>query len=621
MKKVIAVLLLLIVVVTAALIFFTFGKPAPRAASLLPESTLAFLDIPDLSKSRMEFAKTEFYALWHEPEMQAFLAQPLAALREVSVSAGAPRDADTIGGLAFDAMQGEVFLAVTHVTIFPVFNPGLVLGVDVRTKRLEAVAGLYKLEGELKKTYPRGTYQTKEYLGVKYSLWETEPGIQVCHAFFNSLVVFTLGEDAMRDMIATWAGQVPRDFKRLADSAKFKNIQQHASKNHEFLAYFNVEEMLNLVGPLLALSPQTAGVYQKFSRIQAAAYSLTFEDRGINDVGFVAYSSSEPKPTSPTQRKTLALTTPDTLVYYVSSADLAATYGEVMQSLSQSGSADLMLKAGQFQQALRRNGIRMGEDVLQKLGPEFAVVANWRSGTRIPKIAIVSEITDAEKLHPALDSVMDALKESCVGTNDALPWDETESAGQKLRSLHIGTQYFAPTYTLTDHFFILASSADYARELVAQAKELKPTLATSAVYQQSMKRLPVNGSSYQYVDLRELFTSVYGLTRAVMERTGGSQFTDLNKLPQPETIGKHLFPLVSATVSEPQQTTSTSFSPLGKSVAVVVGIGGAVWAVNTFGPQLQQSAIPAWPKKSSSKAAPLAPRESQTVGSQTPTTP
>ena len=80
MKKVIAVLLLLIAVVTAALIYFTFGKPAPRAASLLPESTLAFIDIPDLSKSRTEFAKTEFYALWHEPEVQAFLAQPLVAL-------------------------------------------------------------------------------------------------------------------------------------------------------------------------------------------------------------------------------------------------------------------------------------------------------------------------------------------------------------------------------------------------------------------------------------------------------------------------------------------------------------------------------------------------------------
>src|SRR6266478_3062987 len=365
MKKVIAVLLLLIVVVTAALIYFAFGKPAPRAASLLPESTLAFLDIPDLSKSRAEFAKTEFYALWHEPEVQAFLAQPLAALRDVSASVGAPKDADTIGGLVLAAMQGEVFLAITRVTLFPDFNPGLVLGVDVRTKRIETMAGLYKLEGELKRSYPNGTYQTKEYLGVKYALWETNPRLQVCHAFFNSLVVFTLGEDAMRDMIASWTGQVPRDFKRLADSAKFKNIQQHGSKNHDFLAYFNVEEMLNLVGPLLALSPQTAGAYQKLARIQASAYSLTFEDRGIQDVGFVAYSSSVPKPTPPTQRKTLALTTPDTLVYCVSSADLAAIYEEVMQSLSQSGSANLMLMAGQFQQALRSRGIRVGEDVLQ----------------------------------------------------------------------------------------------------------------------------------------------------------------------------------------------------------------------------------------------------------------
>ena len=244
----------------------------------------------------------------------------------------------------------------------------------------------------------RGTFQNKEYLGVKYVLWETSPGLPVCHAFFNSLVVFTFGEDAMRDLIAAWTGQVPRDFKRLANSDKFKNIEQHASVNHEFLAYFNVEEVLNLVGPLLAFSPQTAGLYQKFSRTQAAAYSLTFLDRGIKDVGFVAYSSNVPKPTPPTQRKTLALTTPDTLVYLVGSADLSATYEEVMQSLSQSGSANLMLAAGQFQEALRTNGIRMGEDVLQKLGPEFAVVANWPTGTRLPGIAIVSEITDADKL-------------------------------------------------------------------------------------------------------------------------------------------------------------------------------------------------------------------------------
>src|SRR5580704_513380 len=173
MKKVIAVLLLLIVAITAAIIYFTFGKSAPRAATLLPASTLAFVDIPDLSKSRAEFTKTEFFALWREPEVQAFLAQPLAALRETSTGMGAPKDADTIGGLVFDTIQGEAFLAVTHVTLFPEFNPGLVAGVDVRAKRIEAVAGLYKLEGQLKHSYPKGTFEDKEYLGVRYTLWET----------------------------------------------------------------------------------------------------------------------------------------------------------------------------------------------------------------------------------------------------------------------------------------------------------------------------------------------------------------------------------------------------------------------------------------------------------------
>jgi hypothetical protein len=621
MKKLIAVLVLLTAAAAAGLVYFVLHKPAPYAADLLPESTLAFVDIPDLSKSRTEFAKTEFYALWREPEVQAFLAKPLAALRDVSTSAGAPKDADTIGGLAFDAMQGEAFLALTHVTLFPVFNPGLVAGVDIRTKRFEAVAGLYKLEGQLKQAYPKGIYENKEYLGVKYTLWETDPGYPVCHAFFNSLVVFTLGEDSMRDLIASWTGQVPRDFKRLANSAKFKNVQQHASAGHEFLAYANVEEVLNLVGPLLAFAPQTAGVYQKLSRTQTAAYSVSFVDRGIEDVSFVGYSSNVPKPTLPTQRKTIALTSTDTLYYSVGSTDLAATYEELMQSLAQSGNANVMLAAEQFQQGLRIHGIRMGEDVLQKLGPEFAVMANWHPGTRSPGIAIVSEITDADKLRPALAAAMEALRESYGGTNESLSWDVTEGAGEKLRTIHIGPGLPAPSYALTDQFFVLASNPDYARELLIQAKQSKPTLATSTLYQESMKRLAVNGSAYGYADLRGLFTSLYGLMKSVLPKTDGNQFVDVSKLPQSETISKHLFPLVSATVSEPQQSTSTSFSPLGKSLAVVIGVGGVVWAVNTFGPQIQQSAIPAWPKKSSSRVVPSAPGGSQTAGSQTPSTP
>jgi len=602
MKKFIAVFLVLVAAVAAALIYFTLTRPAPHAADLLPESTLVFVDIPDFSKARADFAKTELYALWQEPEMQVFLEKPLAALHEASANAGAS-DAANIGKLVFNAMQGEVFLALTHVTIFPSFNPGLIVGADVRHKRLEVAAGLYKLGSWLKRAYPHGNFQDKKYLGVKYSIWEAQPGVPICHAFFNSLVVLTYNEDTMRDVITRYTGQAPADFKRLAASAKFKNVERHASNNHEFLAYLNAEELLGLVGPLLALSPQTSGLYQKLGRIQASGVSLSVADRGIEDVAFVAYSKPEPKPTPPTPRKTLALTSPDTLLYSVGSVDLATTYEEGMQSLAQSGNAALMATVEQFQQTLRTRGIHVREDVLQRLGPELATIANWRSGSRTPGVAIVGAITDAEKLRPALDGVMNALKESALGDDEKTPWDETESAGWKLRTIRIGAGLIAPTYTTTDQFFILASTPDYARELLAQVREPKPTLATSATYQQSMKRLPANGSSYGYADLHGLFEPLYSLVKSGLSGVGSNEFVNAAKLPRSETIAKHLFPFVSATVSEPQHATATSFSPFGKSMAVLAGVGCGVWAANTFGPQLLPSATPA-PKTYSGPALP-----------------
>ena len=620
MKKVIVVFLLFTAVIGTALIYLTLTKPAPRAVDLLPASTVLFLDIPNFSKSHADFATTELYALWHEPEVQAFVRKPLKVIREASSNAGAPSDAGSVAHLVLDSLQGEVFLALTHVTIFPSLSPGLILGANVGHKRIQTAAGLYQLEKRLKQTYPDGIFQDKKYLGVKYTIWETQPGYLICHASFGSLVVFAFGEDTMRDAIACYTGQSPPDFQRLGANAKFMTVEQHASKNHEFLAYLNVDEVVNLVGPLMALSPQTSGFYQKLQRVQSAAVSMTFLDGGVEDVSYVAYSSGAPKPAPQTQRKTLSLTSPNTLLYSVGSADLSSIYEEGMQSLSQSGSAPVMLAVGQFEQALRTRGIHV-RDVLQQLGPELAVIGNWRSGARAPDFAVVGEIANADKLRPDLDAVMNALKESALGNDDTVPWDETETAGQKLRTVHIGANLLAPTYTTTDQFFILASTPDYARELVTQVKESKPTLVTSGTYQQAMKRLPTSGSSYGYADLRGIFEPLYGLAKSGLSEIGSNEFVDIDKLPQSETIVKHLFPFASVTVSESQQVTSTSFSPLGKSMAAMIGIGGAVWVANEFGPQIMQATMSALPKKSSNTASPWAPPGNQTAPSQTPATP
>ncbi len=625
MKKIVIVFLLLVTVVTLALVYFTFTRPAPHAVDLLPDSTLVFLDIPDFSRSRDDFFKTELYALWEEPEVQAFLKKPLTALRESPSHPGKDSGNAAILDFALNSAQGEVFLGVTHVTVLPSLNVGLVVGADTGHKRLQALTGLYKLEGSLKKANPDGDFEDKNYLGVKYTLWQITPDLPICHAFFNSLVVFTFGEDTMRDMIASYTGQVPPNFKPLSTSRRFANAQQHAARNYNFLGYVNVEQVLGLFGPLLAFSPQTSGVFQKLDGMDASAFSMTFLDRGVQDVGFLSYSRNAPKPKPPTPQKTLALTSPDTLFYSVASADLATFYEQGMQALSQSGTPSMMLSVGQFQQALRAHNIHMREDILQQFGPETAVIASWRTGARSPDVAFVAEIAHEDKLRPALDNAMNALKQSALGNDELAPWDETESAGHTLRTVRVGAGLLAPTYTTTSQFFILANTPDYARELLAHATASKPTLAASAVYQESIKRVPANGSSYGYADLRGLFEPLYAITKSAASQIGTNEFVDMDKLPQTETISKHLFPFVSATVSEPGQVTATSFSPVGKSMVMIAGAGAGIWAATEFGPQLSQVTgqytMPTVPKKSSGTAAPSAPPGNQTAPSQTPATP
>lgn len=618
MKKIILLLVLLIAAAAAAaLLYFTLGKPAPKAADLLPETTLLFLDVPDFARSREQFRKTALYGLWHEPELQAFLEKPRQILRE-RLHGQAGKDENDLAALILNAMQGEVFLAITQFALLPTFQPGVVIGMDVKRKRIEASAGLYRLQSRLKSAYPEGRFESKNYLGVKYSIWELRPNMPVCHAFLNSMLVFTYGEEGMRDLISRFTGHAADDAPALSASAPYRAVLERAPKEHEFHAYINTEQLAALLGPLIMMSPQSAGMFQKLGRIRATGNSITFVERAVQDVGHIAYKANGPKPTAPTRRDTLALTAPDTMLYSVGSADLAASYDEIMLALTQTGHPRLASGATRFEQTVRARGVRIREDLLANLGPETAVMATWPAGTRFPQLAIVAQIHNAAKARPALDVTLSVLKNQLLGGDEEFPWEETHSDGQTWRTVRIGAGAVAPTYWTTERFFILASTPDYARELFAQLKDGKPTLASSPGYQQSMNQLPPNGSSYTYCDMRSLFVPLYDLTKSRLSGPGTNALVQADKWPRAETIAKHLFPFVSATVADQQTETTTSFSPLGRPVMFLAGAVGGFLAAQALAPAPPPAFIPTEPKTSSDTGAVRPPDGNQTAPSQTP---
>ncbi len=620
MKRIILVVLLITAAVAGALVYFSLTRPAPRAADLLPDTSMVVLYTPDFARSRGEFRTTAAYALWREPEIQAFLAKPRQALRDALGKRANVEPDEKVVHRIIDALQGEIFLAVTHVRPLPVFQVGVIFGADVKAKRLEAAAALADLRNRFRKAYPDAKLDTIRYLGVPYTRWEPQPGFVVCQAMMKSLVVFTLGDDTMRDTIARFTGQVQSSMQPLATSEKFKNIVAHMPSDYECLAYVNVEQITAMLGPILSLNPRSAGVLEKLRRIQASGNSVTFTDGKVQGVAYLAHPGPGPSPPSATQRRTLALTSPQTLLYIVRSSDLLAAYDELIQSLGQTGNPELAAKPLELERNLRQRGIRIREDLLAHLGPETAVIASWPAHAPMPDVALVTELRDAAQIRPALDATLDALKELTLGSADQYPWEATQYGDVTLHTVRMGAGKIAPTYAVTGDFFILTLTAESMRALLDNARNAGPTLTANDHYAQAMRVLPQGGYAYAYCDLSAAFTPLYEIAKQAVAELPPNEYVETDKLPNSETITRHLTPFVLGAVADKHGETTTSFSPLGTPVIVIAAVAGGFVAARSlaFGPQGLN--LPTPPTGSSGTVAPPPPPGNQKAASQTPPT-
>ena len=240
MKKLVLIFVVLTLVVAAAILFYNRVERAPAGAELVPDSTLLFAAIPDFPLARQEFQGTPLYALWREPEVQAFLEKPLAALQAAN---GKKDDSPDLTQL-LDLLQGEVFLAVTGFTVSPKPNATVVLGADLKLRKPQALLYLKLYEHQLAKYAPQAKVAKKKHLGTEYTIIEAGPGQTLTHAFFGSMWVATSDEETMHDLIAHDTGNAGIDSPSLAASARYRNALSRLAEPHAARAFINVEELV-----------------------------------------------------------------------------------------------------------------------------------------------------------------------------------------------------------------------------------------------------------------------------------------------------------------------------------------------------------------------------------------
>lgn len=631
MKRLAILVVLLVAVVGGTLLFLLFRKRAPRAADLLPQDTWLFVQVPDFPKAREGFALTPAAEIWNRTETQTFVQEPLRRLQEAMGQDTTKKFGRDIN-LVLSAIRGEAFLALTHVRPIPPWQAGLVFGADVKARQLEAKLALANLERSIRANHPTVQFETKQHLGVKYSVYHPPLLPPVCYGFLNSLFVCTLNEDTMCDVIGRSSARSATRTPTLASNPSFQAFAAQLPADRDLLVFANLEPIQSLAAPLLALSASRAGPLQAMRGIQATGLSLTFSKESIHEVRLTSYQPGTHTPAAATTRRTLSLTSTDTLLHAVHNWNIATAYDQLVQWLPLAGRPELDLILGELDRQFRQHSVRFRQDVLEQLGPETSLMGRWREGARLPEIALAIEVRDAPTLRRGLSEALQALT---FGGQQTF-WDENRHLGHTLHSLSLKGVPLQPTYVVTDNFFILALSPEYARDLITQLVEGRNTLAASPTYQKCMSLMPQTISSYTYCDLATVYprlhAAIHKETARIIDSLAGNQaipgdtdwwttvLVPLRQFPPPEIITPHLSPFISVTVDEPQYCRTESHSPIGAPISVGALTAGLLIAPRLLGLLPERTVTPTAPRTSSSTAVPLPPDESQTATSQTPVT-
>ncbi|MCG3150333.1 MAG: hypothetical protein PCFJNLEI_03816 [Verrucomicrobiae bacterium] len=611
MKKIVLIFIALTLFVAAAILFYNRGGRAPVGAALVPESTLLFLDIPDFQASRNQFLDTPTAAFWREPEVQAFLEQPLAAWRAAT---GATSTTDEQRGLdqLLALPQGEVFAALTQFAATPKPRVTGIIGVDLKLRKTQALAYLKIYEHKLTKYNPTATLDKKTYYGVDYTIVRLNSQPQLCHAFLGALWVVASDEDQLRDVIARHTGHADSDTPTLAGSPRYTTALRQLPPGTAARAFVNVEELVRQFGMALLMAAQATPALQNIGNIEATAAAVKLTPTGLTDSTLITYLKDRPAE-PPIARRTLTAAPADSALYSVQTTDLASVFKNLMEALARSGNPTATKMGGDFDKFLADAGVRLADDFLAHLGPEVAYIGNWRTGARAPDFAIVIEVKNRAAIGTKYATIVDILNQT-TGRTDTLT-----HAGETLHVIHTESSYAVPTYCLTDQFFVLALTPDYAKEIITQLKSGTPALAGNTDFQQASRQVPTGGSSFTYCDLRQVIGGLYTFAHTQATNTDATALIAWNKLPQPTTIARHLGPYVSTTVENARAATTTSYSPLGKPVTLLVALAGGIAAAQPLLAQLPLDAIPGLPTMSSGRAAPPPPAGNQTAPSRTPT--
>lgn len=536
-KKLIVALAVLIALVIAGVLLFRQVAGPSDAATLLPEDTILYATFADLPRSAIRWQGTALAAISREPEVKALLEKPLASMQ---ANPGAGEAGGILGGLK----PTRIFVALTEITAD---RADAIVGFQFWGGQKDFDVAVARLRRELPASAEqREVYEGDEIVSTVHGKFTLSSAAHGRWGFLST------SPELLRAVLGRVKGNVSGP--TLAESEDYRSAMDRMLSAPDFAFFLRPEKPMNTlleVGRSLGAD----AISQQVSQIRrTAAVAATWKFDGALQRDAIFFLRPDPAPVGAIEHKAVRFTRSDTVLYVDFLARLAGLQQMLMRALPERQEAAAELAA-------------LSE---KAFGPEAGLILNWPSGQMTPTPVFALEIRDPALATASLEKFLSFFPEATITDRDGLKLYNIPAVSNPLA---------APTLALADGFLLVGLDAGAVSAAAAGGGGDLPALpafaSAASAYQES-------NEAFAFVDTRAVFEHAYAALRPVLlfwaqVSPGAVGGIDTSKLPQSDTVARHLAPIILSQRRLEQGVLIESSGPFTVSQLAIGVAAGTAW--------------------------------------------
>ncbi|HJT46465.1 MAG TPA: hypothetical protein VJ721_09370 [Chthoniobacterales bacterium] len=518
-------LLIVLAAVAAGGVVYTVrhsGSTSNAAVTtLLPRNTVVLIHLPDFNRTRNDWHQTDLYKIYEEPAVREFLNRPLSKVPQRHTAS------ETIGDLE-KLSPKDAFVAVTSIDQN---SPHFVGGFRFRGSQLEAEKIIGKWRSKI------GAMAT-----VSESVDYQQHKIDIAGTAPNQIATVYDGEwfFASNDLAELKAGLDRVDGRDknqqalLRTDETFRAAMAHMPSNYALLFYVQPQGISQKLRAAIGASGNQNGVVEQIRSICGAT---RFDSGKMRDVLFVGVPQTEPD--WKLTRSSLNLGTADTFLYLATLINPTRLAG-LNQGILPTGTW-----IEKVFDATARAGVT-ADDWKEALDLELQSLADWAPDSRWPSIIVTMRVKDFARARKLADALTHGIDEDAT-------WAKTEKNGVTYFSMQTPTALFAitPTVALSQQALIVGLDQRSVELAINRMGQSPSGFVNSPAYKTATHAVAPPSGAFFYVDTALLYSRLDASLRPMLLMSaafmpGMADYVDVNKLPPPEIVAKHLSPIVSS---------------------------------------------------------------------------